>query len=1095
MPFTVFSRRALDRRWALALLACALLLVMAGLPGAARAVTAMPAWQLRALASPTAFSVNDSGAFPDKYDLLLTNVGGAPSDGTPVTVTGTAPPGVTFQGVHSTSEEWVCPVASSSSFTCEWPLAMGALEQADLLQVYVQVDPGVVPDSVASATFTVSGGGGPSTSSSVSTALNPSAALPFGVQDVFSDPVDAAGATLTQAAGHPHSLSLGFDFSSLIWQSENAAPEQDSQTVEDLRDIVVDLPVGFSGNPRAIPACPLSDLIRTNGNGAGRESNCPLASQVGTIALNSYGFFQQHAAGEFNLQSEPIPVFNMVPERGHPAELATSYAGKPVAMYPTVVGSGAGAHLRVDVPGIPAANTLDVQGAQLVLFGDPAERAGGATTSSAFLTNPSWCSGQPLTTTVYGDSYEHHGRRFADGTPDVSDPAWVRGSTTTAATTGCGALHFTPSMSVRPETTQADAPAGGSVEFGLPQHEDPRSVGTPALRNVSVALPAGVSVAPGVADGLQACSDAQFDVSSTQPASCPAASQVGTVTAVTPVLAQPLTGQVFVAAPECSPCTEADAQSGRMVRLFVQVQGPGIVLKFPGSVSVDPATGQLTATFKDLVQQPVSDIQLQLKGGPRAPLATPQACGQATTSSDLTPWSAPETPDASLSSTFSVDWDGAGGACPSVLPFSPGFNAGTVTPLAGVFTPFTLTFSRHSREQDLSGLTVSVPPGVLGVLKSVPLCGEPQAAQGTCGSASQIGSTQVAVGSGSHPLWVTGRVYLTGGYEGQPFGLSVVVPAVAGPFNLGTVVVRASIHVDPRTAALTVKSDPFPTILDGVPLRVQTVNVTVDRPGFIFNPTSCAQQQVTATIAAVQGASASVSSPFEVGGCAGLGFHPSFTVSTQAKTSKKAGASLDVKVAYPAGSQANIRSVAVTLPKQLPSRLTTIQQACPEATFNANPASCPVGSVIGTGTAKTPILVNPLVGPAYLVSHGGAAFPDLVVILQGEGVTVELTGTINIKKGITSSTFASVPDAPVSSFELRLPEGPHSGLAAVVPAKAKGNLCGQALTMPTTMTGQNGAQVKQTTKIAVTGCPKAKKKAKATKRAHGKKHRTSKKRK
>jgi hypothetical protein len=323
-------------------------------------------------------------------------------------------------------------------------------------------------------------------------------------------------------------------------------------------------------------------------------------------------------------------------------------------------------------------------------------------------------------------------------------------------------------------------------------------------------------------------------------------------------------------------------------------------------------------------------------------------------------------------------------------------------------------------------------------------------------------------------------VYLTGPYKGAPFGLSIVVPANAGPFHLGNVVVRAAIHVDPQSAALTIASDPLPQIIDGIPLRLRTVNVTVDRPGFIFNPTDCAQQQIAATITAAQGASASVSSPFAVGGCAALGFRPMFTASGPAKTSRAGGAALDVKVGYAAG-QANIGSVAVTLPKQLPARLSTVQQACPEAVFDANPASCDTGSLVGTGTASTPILSTPLSGPAYLVSHGGAAFPDIVIVLQGQGITLDLVGNILISKsGVTSATFAHVPDAPISGFDLSLPEGPHSALAAV------GSLCTSPLSMPTTIIGQNGARIKQSTRIKITGCPKAKK---AKKKRHHKKHR------
>jgi hypothetical protein len=381
--------------------------------------------------------------------------------------------------------------------------------------------------------------------------------------------------------------------------------------------------------------------------------------------------------------------------------------------------------------------------------------------------------------------------------------------------------------------------------------------------------------------------------------------------------------------------------------------------------------------------------------------------------------------------------------------------------------------SRHDGEQDLSGVGVTMPPGLLGMLSHVEPCPEPQAAQGTCSPQSQIGHTQVAAGAGSHPFWVSGNVFLTGPYKGSPFGLSIVVPAVAGPFNLGNVIVRAAIHVDPRTSALSVTSDPLPQIVDGVPLRIQTVNVTIDRPNFMFNPTNCSQQAVTGAIAGAlpsgaPGVTASVSTPFAVAGCKNLPFHPQFAVLTHASTSKANGAYLHVKVTSGPG-QANIGKVKVDLPKQLPSRLSTLQKACVAGVFDANPANCPAGSVVGTATAVTPVLKNALAGPAYLVSHGGAEFPDLEIVLQGEGVSLVLDGQTDIKHGVTISSFNSVPDAPITTFDLVLPQGPHSALGAVA------NLCSGALRMPTAITGQNGAVLKQTTKIAVAGCPKHKK--------------------
>ncbi len=396
-----------------------------------------------------------------------------------------------------------------------------------------------------------------------------------------------------------------------------------------------------------------------------------------------------------------------------------------------------------------------------------------------------------------------------------------------------------------------------------------------------------------------------------------------------------------------------------------------------------------------------------------------------------------------------------------------------------------MNLSRQDREQYVKGIQVHTPPGLLGMLSSVPLCEEPLARSGHCPESSKIGTTRVASGAGSHPFEIGGNVYLTTGYGGAPFGLSVVTNAVAGPFNLGLVVVRARIQVDPQTSALTITTDetgPYavPQIIFGVPLRLQRITVDIDRPGFMFNPTNCKAQQITADVSGSQQATASVSSPFAVGACETLAFKPTFKVSTSGHTSRANGASLDVKLAYPAGSmgkQANIASVKVSLPKQLPSRLSTLQKACPAATFAANPATCPPGSVIGVVRAKTPLLPVGLSGPVYFVSHAGEAFPSLIVVLQGDGVRVDLTGSTFISKaGITSSTFKTVPDVPVGTFELYLPEGKDSALAANV------NLCKSKLVMPTIFRAQNGAQLKQNTKIAVSGC--AKNKAKGA-RAHG----------
>jgi hypothetical protein len=598
------------------------------------------------------------------------------------------------------------------------------------------------------------------------------------------------------------------------------------------------------------------------------------------------------------------------------------------------------------------------------------------------------------------------------------------------------------------------------VDLKVPQNADPNGLGTPPLKDVTVALPSQLVVSPSSADGLEGCADSQINLSSASYGNCPLGSKLGDIIVRTPVLPNPLEGAVFLAAPECDPCTEGnhDAASGRMIRLFIEAEGSGVVLKLEGRVVLDEQTGQLTASFKNNPQQPFEDLKLEFKDGPRAALATPASCGTYSSLASLSAWSSPFTQTSNLAAPFDVS------SCTSGGIFSPLFAAGTTNNQAARFTPFTFVFSRTDVDRQFASVSASLPPGLLAKLAGVPLCSDPDAVAGTCPVASQVGTVATRSGPGSHPLTLPGQVYLTGPYMGGPYGLAVEVPAIAGPFTLGTVVVRQSLSVDPHDAHVTVHSDPFPTILDGIPLQIRSVNVTIDRPGgFTVNPTSCAPMQVRATLSSTSGDNRPVQSPFQVAGCASLPFKPTFTASTQSKTSKTNGASLDVKLTQ-GPSEANIHRAQVQLPLSLPSRLTTLQKACTEAQFASNPAGCPAAANVGHATARTPLLDVPLTGPAYLVSHGGAAFPDLVVVLQGAGITVNLVGNTNIRKGITFSRFEAVPDAPISAFQLTLPQGPNSLLAA------NGSLCASSPLMPTTLVGQNGAQISRSTTITVTGC-------------------------
>jgi hypothetical protein len=1050
-----------------------------------------PKWRITMLTEPTTFTYNS----PDRYVIIFNNVGGAPTNGSTAYVTVTLPKGVTGELIPIEEQEhpgqWdqQGPEPIHTEANAE---VVGPMERLGGLYLNVDVSPSVPAGSEIPMTVTISGGGAPVASVTRMTEVNPPTPLsPFGIADFSSALTDFSGEPDTQAADHPNGLITAFDLNTV--EEKASYGEEEYNSLQNWKDIVVDLPPGVAGNTQVAPECSFNQLLSgfvVQSNGAD-ASDCPPSSQVGTLDLGIHGGFSG-----FNSR---IKVYNMVPERNEPAEFSFTLAGFPTSIYPTVAGEGAAAHIRVFTPGIPYASFTHLMAVLISFFGDPNEQVAGETgVPNAFITNSSDCAGGPLRSTLHVDSYQEPGKwvadgpnvkgtpDFNDGTPDfnealegVGDPAWKEKTIESPPVTGCEKLHFNPSLAVQPETTEADEPSGFAVDLKVPQNTDPHGLATPPFKSITVTLPSGVTLSPGSGDGLQACTEAQFEPQSNNESSCPNASVLGTLTATTPLLPGPLTGYVFLGQPECNPCTNEDATDGKMYKLLIQVEGYGIVQKVQGTVDANTATGQLTSHFPENPQFPISDLQLEFKGGLRAGLSTPQTCGTFTGTSDMVPWSTPYTPDATPSASVNISWDGHGGACPATPPLTPSFSAGTSNPNAGQFSPFTLTFAREDRQQDLAQISVTTPPGLLGTLRGVPLCEEPQAQQGTCSEASQIGKMTVAAGAGGHPFYEQGKIYLTGPYKGSPFGLSIVVPTQAGPFNLGDVVVRAQITVNEDTTALSVTS------VDGIPLRLRTANVTIDRPGFIFNPTSCAQQHIDATIVGVQGASTNVSSPFAVSGCAGLHFGPKFTVSTSGHTSRANGASLNAKVVFPTsdGAQSNIAHVKVELPKRLPSRLTTLQKACPEATFNADPASCPGPSAIGIAKTTTPVLPEPLEGPVYFVSRGGAAFPDLVAVLQGYGVRVDLTATTFISKaGVTSSTFDSVPDVPVNTFELYLPQGKYSALAA------NGNLCtGGSLAMPTQFIAQDGARFEQKTKIAVTGCPKAGKAgraSRATKASH-----------
>jgi hypothetical protein len=946
---------------------------------------------------------------------------------------------------------------------------------------------------------------------------------PFGVQlEMHTVRKEGVPYAFSQAAGHPWGMSMTVKLASEVLPGpEGPGGIHDVVPTQDPKDIVVNLPPGMLGNPnpRVFPRCPLTVVLA--------KQRCPTDTQVGVARLRWFGVKQSIA-----------PLVNTTPEKGQSAEFAIETTSSTNGLITAhVVRNGAGYGLTAVSNKIPMVELIE---AEITLWGVPADpshdhmrgevceqysacEAGPSVPSGVlaapFWTMPSSCSSGAVTANISADSWQQPGR-------------YVSASASLPPVTGCQLLQFKPGIEARPDKLISDAPVGLGVTVKVPQSESTLAPGTPQVRDTSVTLPEGLSISPGIVDGIQACNETgsegiNFEGPLSEevglngepqlaPGHCPDASTVGTAKAFSPLLDEPIEGHLYLARPGCGgqyqrPCTEQDALDGNLYQLYLELGGvgplanTGVNLKVRGKVEANPATGQLTSVFEDTPQLPFEKLEIELNGGPRAPLGSPPRCGRATTISDFKPWSAPGllegvavpgTADATPSSSYEVQ------GCLDPLGFAPGFLAGTVTRQAGKFSAFTLNLSRHDREQYVKGIALHTPPGLLAMLANVSLCAEVQADAGACPEASKIGTTRVASGAGSHPFEIEGTVYLTGPHDGAPFGLSIVTHVVAGPFDLGLIVVRARIEIDRQNATATITTDesgPYklPQIVFGVPLRLKRVTATVDRPGFILNPTSCSAKHVNTLVSSNQDAVAEVSTPFAVGGCKTLSFKPKFTVSTSGHTSRFNGASLDAKLSYPRGSlgnAANIARVRVSLPKRLPSRLKTLQQACPSALFQANPGRCPRASIVGIARTKTPILRSSLSGPVYFVSHGGEQFPDLVIVLEGERIRVDLTGNTFISKaGITTSTFKTVPDVPVSSFEIYLPEGAYSALAA------NGNLCktpttnprrvtrivnGRAvrrsdhimvkrpanLTMPTEFLAQNRSIFKQDTHITIIGC-------------------------
>jgi hypothetical protein len=920
------------------------------------------------------------------------------------------------------------------------------------------------------------------------------------ITDSYPDPSTGGTGIYELAGGHPYIGVTDFSFNRV---SPTGPPA--GGNVDNLR---VDIPRGLMPNPRAFDRCTEDELT---------NHACPVSSQIGTEELKLYIQALAPLTGDITLQ---VPLYNMTPlsnpENGpqedvvarfafDPAEAGEALAGIPTLsalaaalldLHPVHIVGGVRdepsafgpfdyglyftiEHLPAYDPSSPT--SPGVLRTNLTFWGAPGDPAhdpergvscvglptlginpctalpppGSAPDPDLpFLSNPTECTNAALVgrLTVWSAGNAVSDTR-TDQTPVIVDRD---DDTLKSGAQECQQLSLAPGLDIVPDITQPDAPTGPEITLAMANDglADRNRFAESHARDISVTLPPGLTLNPSAANGLEACSDAQFAANVGQPGgeACPAASRIGDVRTVSPLLppaaSEPPTstpvlgGSAYVGQP----------LAGDQYRLFLTVEGRKVSVRLKGSVRPDPATGQLTASFRDNPQLPIETLTVDLRDGARAPLATPQACGPKTASTIVTPWSG-TAPVAATSSPFEI----AGEGCPTA--FQPSFAAAPAASAAGAFTPFVARIGRDDRNQFLSGVRVDTPPGLAAKIRGVAKCTGAAANSGACPAASRIGSATTTAGAGSEPYRLSGPVYFTDGYKGAPYGMVAVIRAIAGPYDLGTVVVRQAIYVDPEDASLTVVSDPLPQILEGVPVRLRTIDVRIDRSGFTYNPTSCGTKPVGGHLLSIHGASVDRGAELAVDGCERLGFTPRMRLQLIGPRQMAQGRhpALLASVTQPT-SQANIASAIVKLPKSLALDPRNSQIVCGYAAGLR--ADCPARTRVGRATAVSPALEEKLRGPVYLVQ--GIRFdpttgnrirtlPSLLAKLAGD-VRINLRGTTSVEGGKLVTTFAAVPDAPVTRFDMRIAGGRRGILAAT----GRPTLCGRAQVSVNRLTGHNG---------------------------------------
>jgi hypothetical protein len=1018
------------------------------------------------------------------------NSGSAPSAGA-ITMRVDLPPSVVTSGPASHGDGWQCPGgAGESSIVCTNEEPVPGVSVGPSVRIPFEVN--VLGPAALTATVTMSGGGADTVVETVPLTVSGKPASP-GLQVFWADAFDGNGRPLTQAGGHPDSAMTAFVVNSVRSKAGALIP------AADVKDVTVDLPPGFVGNPLTTPRCPQSLVagfpVSSTSGGKVYPPLCNQSMIVGTLAA--------FAAGPDFGDTLASEMYNDVPAIG----VAGQFTAEFVAPFQSIVASVRSTEdfgVRVDAPNV--ATYEPVFGSAAILFGKPF-----AANGSAFLANPTDCKlqreqssrGEVPSTRIKVNTWQDPLTYSAE-----EDPLPLL--------TGCRALteawlghgrepqKESPSFSFQPSTNQASSPAGATARLHIPQAglTDPVKLRTSDLKKTIVTLPEGLSVNPSSANGLAACSESQvgyrgngfpapspirFDEA---PVSCPDASKLGTVKIKTPLLEEELDGTIYLAAQDENPFNS-------LIALYLVVESPrfGLTLKISGEVRTDAKSGQLTAVFDNNPQLPFEDLVLRFRGGGgRSTLATPETCGHFAATGSLEPWSA-ENGEALSISEAGFDTGGNCSSSAGTRPFSPSFEAGTAGTQAGAYSPLVIKVARRDGEQELKAIDFTLPKGLTGKLAGIPYCseaaiqaakdksGKAEKANASCPPSSQLGTVDTAAGVGSEPIHVAGKAYLAGPYEGAPLSSVVITPAVAGPFDLGNVVVRAPLFVDPETAQITAKSDPIPTILRGIPLKVRSVAIDIDRANFSLNPTNCEQMLVSASIEGSSGANASPSNRFQVGGCDKLKFKPRLKLRLKGSTKRIGHPALKAVVTYPKqGAYANIARAQVNLPHSEFLDQGNLNKTCTKPVLLAG--NCSKKSIYGKAKAWTPLLDKPLQGPVYLVGGYGYKLPALVAELNGQ-IRVVLKGKVDSgkNKGIRN-TFEAVPDAPVSRFVLEMKGGKKYGLL-----ENSENLCKKPQRAIVRFTAQNGLVSQVKPKIANSCRGKKGKKSRARgKKGHDKKH-------